>query len=234
MITLKNLQKSYGNKKILHGINLEVRAGEILGFIGSNGAGKTTTIKIIVGLLLSDEGNISINGFNIDKLKQYKNSFGYVADEPYLYENLTGEEYITFLAQLWGVEYPKDMVVNLLKQFQLEKAYHSRIKNYSFGMKKKLAIIGALVHKPKCLILDEPLNGLDPNSAFIAKEFFKTYVKEGNTVFFSTHTLDIAEKLCDRVAILKNGVIFDCDTVENLTKNKTQDLESYFMEVTQS
>ncbi|PCK72575.1 ABC transporter-like protein [Paenibacillus larvae subsp. larvae B-3650] len=160
--------------------------------------------------------------------------FGYVADNPFLYESLTGYEYITFLSQLWEVSYPEEIVSDLLERFQIKEVYDKRITDYSFGMKKKLAIIGALVHQPKCLILDEPLNGLDPTSAFTAKLFLKEYVNQGNTVFFSTHTLEIAQKLCHRVALLKDGCIYNCDTVENLTQNQSIDLESYYMDVTQS
>ncbi|MHC1685330.1 MAG: ABC transporter ATP-binding protein [Clostridiaceae bacterium] len=230
MICIKSLYKSYDVKSVLKGVDLKVNKGEILGFIGENGAGKTTTIKSLVGLLKPDSGEIEINGYNSGE-KEYRQSFGYVADEPFLYEALTGEEYLLFLSQLWDEPGYKDRTMELLDKFKLLDSYKVKIKGYSFGMKKKLAIAGALIHKPKCLILDEPLNGLDPTSAFIAKEFFKEYSKNGNTVFFSTHTLDVAERVCDRIAILKNGVIFDCDTTENLLKNDSKTLENYFMEV---
>lgn len=234
MIMIQDLHKRYGKKKVLNGVDLEVRTGEILGFIGPNGAGKTTTIKILVGLLQSDHGKTFINHYGIEDEKSYKKSFGYVADNPFLYESLTGLEYITFLSQLWEVSYSEQDIFNLLGRFQLKEVYDKRIAEYSFGMKKKLAIIGALVHQPKCLILDEPLNGLDPTSAFMAKHFLKEYIDQGNTVFLSTHTLEIAEKLCHRVALLKDGYIYNCDTVENLTQNQSIDLESYYMDVTQS
>lgn len=233
MLELSNVKKSYGDVEILKGINLKVESGDIVGFIGKNGAGKTTTIKIIVGLLKKDEGNIFINGMNPNN-ENYKKSFGYVPDEPFIYEGLTGEEYLMFLSELWDIPFSYEKVKPLIKKFQLEKAYKMFISKYSFGMKKKIAIIGALIHNPKVLILDEPLNGLDPESSYITKEILKVYASKGNSVFFSSHTLEVVEKLCTKIAILKDGIISDFKAIDDILSTNGKSLESYFYEVSNS
>lgn len=230
MLKISNIKKSYGDVEVLKGIDLEIEKNDIVGFIGKNGAGKTTTIKIIVGLLRNDDGNILINGMDSND-EGYKKSFGYVPDEPFIYEGLTGEEYLMFLSELWDITFPYEKVKFLIEKFQLEKAYKMYVSKYSFGMKKKIAIIGALIHDPKILILDEPLNGLDPESSYITKEILKDYAQKGNSVFFSSHTLEVVEKLCTKIAILKDGIISDFKSIDDILCIDGQSLESYFYEV---
>ncbi|HFK1465125.1 TPA: ABC transporter ATP-binding protein [Bacillus cereus] len=232
LLSIQDLSKTYEEKQVLKSINLEVNPGEIVGFIGANGAGKTTTIKCIVNLINYNDGSIVINGNDVNNNEaNYKSSFGFVADNPFLYEVLTGEEYIHFLAELWNVSVNDAEISRLLSKFQLTEAYSKKIAEYSYGMKKKIAIIGALVHQPKLLILDEPLNGLDPTSAYIAKEFLKEYAQRGNGVFFSSHTLEVVEKLCDKIAILKDGDIIACSSLDEIKQEANQSLEEFFMEV---
>lgn len=232
MLKIEKLVKAYGDKLVLHGIDLEIKPGEIYGFIGKNGAGKTTTIKCVMGLLDYDQGNIFINGMDTKKDPlACKQISAYIPDNPRLYEFLTGAEYINFVADIYGVseEDRMDRTLRLAKVFDLKEDLGSKISSYSHGMKQKLAIIAALVHDPKLLILDEPFVGLDPTATHFLKELFQEMVANGAAIFFSTHVLEVAQNLCHKIAIIKDGKIVK----EGATKDVIQDssLENIFLEL---
>ena len=232
MLKIEKLVKAYGDKLVLHGIDLEIKPGEIYGFIGKNGAGKTTTIKCVMGLLDYDQGNIFINGMDTKKGPlACKQISAYIPDNPRLYEFLTGAEYINFVADIYGVseEDRMDRTLRLAKVFDLTGDLGSKISSYSHGMKQKLAIIAALVHDPKLLILDEPFVGLDPTATHFLKELFQEMVANGAAIFFSTHVLEVAQNLCHKIAIIKDGKIVK----EGATKDVIQDssLENIFLEL---
>ena len=228
-LILENFSKRYTNKYAVKNANLEVNTFEIFGFLGPNGAGKSTIIKSIVGIQDFDEGNIFLLGNNI-KNDETKKLIGFVPDHYALYENLTGREYINYIADLYEVDTKirNERFNDLLKKLELENSIDSKIKTYSHGMKQKIAIISALIHNPKLWILDEPLTGLDPNSVYQVKELMKEHASKGNIVFFSSHIIDVVEKICDRIAIIKKGNILVSDTVSNIEKNKS--LESFYLE----
>lgn len=235
MIKISHLSKSYNKSSIkaLDDLSLELKAGEIFGFLGPNGAGKTTTIKLITGILSIDEGEVEICGYSLthDAILAKKN-IGFVSDNDVVYDKLTGKEYIDFLADIYGVDVNtrKERAEKMLKIFNLTDAFNSPIKTYSHGMKQKIKIIGALIHNPKIWILDEPMTGLDPQSAYELKELMKRHCSEGNTVFFSTHVLEVAEKLCDRVGIIVKGKLKLVGSVDEI-KQKASDesLEEIFL-----
>ena len=237
MLKISNLSKSYakGTKKAIDSLNLEIKNGEIFGFIGPNGAGKTTTIKMITGILIPDEGEIEINGHSLksDPIAA-KMSMGYVPDNHDIYEMLTGREYLSFMADMYDVPMLKrqERMEQFLKQFELDKAVDSQIKSYSHGMKQKLVITGALLHDPALWILDEPLVGLDPRSAMLLKEQMRAHCAAGNTVFFSTHVLEVAERLCDRIGIVDKGKLIAVGTLDELRSSSGETLESIFLERT--
>ena len=237
MLKISNLSKSYakGTKKAVDSLNLEIKNGEIFGFIGPNGAGKTTTIKMITGILIPDEGEIEINGHSLksDPIAA-KMSMGYVPDNHDIYEMLTGREYLCFMADMYDVPMLKrqERMEQFLKQFELDKAVDSQIKSYSHGMKQKLVITGALLHDPALWILDEPLVGLDPRSAMLLKEQMRAHCAAGNTVFFSTHVLEVAERLCDRIGIVDKGKLIAVGTLDELRSSSGETLESIFLERT--
>ncbi|QCX34167.1 ABC transporter ATP-binding protein [Caloramator sp. E03] len=237
MITIQNLSKSYGKNKVkaLDGINLEVKKGEIFGFLGPNGAGKTTTIKLITGILKMDEGNIFVNGMSIkDNPIEVKKQIGFVPDNPEIFNRLTGIEYLNFIADVYemGKEERKTNILKLAKEFEIEGVLEESIGSYSHGMKQKLVLIGALMHNPPLWILDEPMVGLDPKAAFTLKNMMREHADKGNTVFFSTHVLDVAEKICDRIGIIKGGKIIIVGTVEELKNKKHEEsLEKLFLEL---
>ncbi|MEZ0537916.1 ABC transporter ATP-binding protein [Caldicellulosiruptoraceae bacterium PP1] len=236
MIILKNLHKSYGNKVAVNNLNLTINDGEIFGFIGPNGAGKTTTIKMMVGILRQDKGEVLIN--NIDMLKnpiQAKKLIGYVPDTPDIYEKLTGIQYINFIADAYKTPHDvrKKNIERFAEIFELKDSLGDYISNYSHGMKQKVVLISTLVHEPKVWILDEPLVGLDPKAAFELKNMMREHANKGNIVFFSTHILDVAERLCDRVGIIKNGKVIACGTLDELRSGKDETLENIFMELTE-
>ena len=207
MLEIKNLNKTYpGGKKALTDVNISINDGEIFGFIGHNGAGKTTTIKSIVGILTYDSGTIEINGMNIkDKSMECKQITAYIPDNPDLYEMLTGMQYLNFISDVYKID--KKIRSELIKKysdmFELTNNLGDVISSYSHGMKQKLALISALIRNPKLLVLDEPFVGLDPKAAYLVKETMKELCKKGTSIFFSTHVLEVAEKLCDRIAIIK-------------------------------
>ncbi|MCI8673886.1 MAG: ABC transporter ATP-binding protein [Lachnospiraceae bacterium] len=234
MLTIQNLTKHYkGSSKGVTDISLHIRPGDIYGFIGHNGAGKTTTLKCIAGIQDFDSGQIRINGMDIrENPLGCKRSFAYIPDNPDLYEYLTGIQYLNFIADVFGVEAKvrEERIKQYGDEFEITTSLGDLISSYSHGMKQKLAIISALVHRPKLLLLDEPFVGLDPKASVILKEIMRNICDEGGAIFFSTHVLDVAEKLCDKVAIIKDGVLVASGDMEQIVK-PGQSLESIFMEV---
>ena len=210
MIQFENVTKTYagGKVKAVDGLDMKIEEGKVFGFIGPNGAGKTTTIKLLTGILSPDSGRVMLNGIDMarDPIAA-KRSFGYVPDSFDMYERLTGMDYLNFMADIYGVDAAsrKRHIEKYLSLFELEDAANQQIRGYSRGMKQKLAITGALIHEPSIWVLDEPMVGLDPQSVFMLKEEMRRHADSGRTVFFSTHVLDVAERLCDEIGIIKRG-----------------------------
>ncbi len=237
MLTLKNVSKSYSKGKIkaVDGITLEVKPGEIFGFLGPNGAGKTTTIKMITGILNIDEGSIMVNGFDIEKDPiKAKKSIGFVPDSQDVYDRLTGIEYLNFIADVYEVSSAerKQSIEKYLEMFDMTSAAGQPIRSYSHGMRQKIVLTGALLHNPPLWILDEPLTGLDPRAAHLLKEEMNKHCSRGNTVFFSTHVLEVAEKLCHRIGIINKGKIVAVGTIDQLRNSANESLENIFLELT--
>lgn len=238
MITISNLSKKYKNSEAfaVKNLSLTVNDGEVFGFIGANGAGKSTTIKCITGILPYAEGEITIAGFDLAKdAISAKKNIGYVSDNHSVYDKLTGRQYVNFLADVYGVS--KDLrdkrLESLATRFDLQDKLDNSIKSYSHGMKQKICVIGALIHEPKVWILDEPLTGLDPKSARELKQLMREHCDKGNVVFFSSHVLEVVEKLCDRIAIIKNGEIIASFTMNELEEKQAgKSLEDFFLEIT--
>ena len=237
MIKLQNISKSYkkGNK-VIDNICLEVKDGEIFGFIGQNGAGKTTTIKMMTGILEIDEGDIFIDGKSITKEPiEAKKNLGLVPDSPDIFLKFKGIEYLNFIADCYKVSKEERLkkIEELAKEFGIYDELENKIESYSHGMRQKIVIIGVLLHNPKNWILDEPITGLDPKSSFDLKTLMKDHAANGNTVFFSTHILEIAEKLCDRIAIINIGKIVFVGTLEELRKKYGEEnsLEEIFLKI---
>ena len=233
MIEIKNVSKSYDGKvKALNDISFKIDNGEIFAFIGHNGAGKTTMIKSLVGILDFDSGDILINGKSIKKEPiECKREMAYVPDNPDLYENMTGLDFINFICDIYDVSL-EDRKVNIekySKMFEMDGKLGSDISSFSHGMKQKVALIAALSHNPDVLIMDEPFVGLDPKAVFDMKEVMHKMAKEGKTIFFSTHILDVAEKLCDRVAIIKKGEIIKIGKMKDIKGDES--LEQVFLEL---
>ena len=236
MLKISNLTKIYkGGKKAASDVNIHVQAGDIYGFIGHNGAGKTTSIKCVVGIHDFDQGEIFVNEISVkDEPLKCKEIMAYIPDNPDLYEYLTGIQYLNFIADVYGVS-AKEREERIRKEsdaFEITSALGDLISSYSHGMKQKVAIIGALIHKPKLLILDEPFVGLDPKAALTLKNKMHELCEEGSAIFFSTHVLDVAEKLCNKVAIIRNGQIIASGNTEDVTAGSS--LEDVFMEVTEN
>ena len=232
MLKIENLTKKYGDKSAIDNLNLEVQDGEIFGFIGHNGAGKTTTIKCMVGILEFDNGNIYINGNSIkDEPLKCKKDIAYIPDNPDIYENLTGISYLKFVADLFEIDKKtrEERINKYAEAFEIKNELQDLISSYSHGMKQKLVIISALIHTPKLLILDEPFVGLDPKASFTLKEIMKEMTKEGAAIFFSSHVLEVVEKLCDKVGIIKEGKLITYGTVEEVKGNES--LEEVFLEL---
>ena len=232
MLEIKNYSKSYdGGKKAADNVTLTVESGDIYGFIGHNGAGKSTTIRAVVGVLDFDEGEILIDGHSVkDEPMECKKITAYIPDNPDLYENLTGIQYLNFVADAFDIS-AKDREEKIKKYadlFEITDALGDQIASYSHGMKQKVAIISALIHDPKLLVLDEPFVGLDPKATFTLKEIMHEMCDRGTAIFFSTHVLDVAEKLCNKVAIIKQGKIIAAGTMEKLTEGHS--LEEVFLE----
>lgn len=241
MISLTGVSKIYskGGTPAVDNIDLLVNDGEIFGFIGPNGAGKSTTIKMIVGILEPTEGSVVINGDDIVKDPvEAKTHIGYVPDNPDIYERLTGLEYINFIADLFDVpqDVRKERIKKYAETFEMADKLGNQMKTYSHGMRQKIVLISTLVHDPEVWVLDEPMVGLDPKAAHILKEEMRAHCNKGNTVFFSTHVLEVAEKLCDRVAIIDNGKIIATGTIDELRSKATGgdgSLESIFLNLTE-
>lgn len=238
MIKLENVFKSYPNKaNVVNNVTLDIKPGEIFGFIGPNGAGKTTTIKMLVGQLKADSGTISYDNTNIDDEPIFvKEKIAYVPDNLTVYEKLTGMQYLNFIGDIYKVEIEKrksriDYYLNL---FDLTDSVHDLISSYSKGMLQKLVISAALLSDPKYFILDEPLLGLDPKSSFNLKTEMKKMVQNNKVVFFSTHVLEVAENLCDTIAIINNGKIIYHGKMADLKANSSQSLENLFLELTEN
>lgn len=239
MISLKNISKTYGNsgKKAVDNLSLDVADGKITGFIGPNGAGKTTTLKMITGVLSPDEGSVTLNGIDMSTAPlEAKKQFGFVADSPDSFLRIKGIEYLNFMADIYGVpaDIRNNFIENVAKRFEMEDALGSRILSYSHGMRQKIMVMGALIHNPSVWILDEPLTGLDPRSAYELKEMMKEHAAAGNSVLFSTHVLEVAEKLCDQIAIINRGVLMYLGTLDDLrARYPEQSLEDIFLEITE-
>ena len=240
MIEIKNVSKSYvKNKKSVDDLNLEIKDGEIFGFLGPNGAGKTTTIKMITGILQIDEGDILIDGKSITKEPvEAKKLFGYVPDSPDMFLKLKGIEYLNFMADIYEVpnNIRKQRIEELTKKFEIYNDLNNEIESYSHGMRQKIVLCGAILNNPKNWILDEPMTGLDPQSSYDLKEMMRKHAKNNNCVFFSTHVLEVAERLCDRVGIINKGKLIFVGTLEEmrakLQENKS--LEELFLEITKN
>ena len=238
MIDLQQVTKAYAKnkQKAVDNLTLKVEGGELFGFIGPNGAGKTTTIKLMTGILTPDEGSITMAGhrMNDDRLGAQR-LIGYVPDGNELYDRLTGMEYLNFMADVYQVDSArrKAHIEKYLNIFELEGAINSQVRSYSKGMKQKLLVIGALIHNPPVWILDEPLGGLDPRAAHLLKEEMIRHCKEGNTVFFSTHVLEVAEKLCTRIGLIDNGSLRALGTLDELRSGEGgESLEDLFLKLT--
>ncbi len=232
MIEIKNVTKKYGSKVAVKDVSFDVEDGEIFAFIGHNGAGKTTLIKSIVGIHDFDEGDILINGKSIKEDPiACKKDMAYVPDNPELYENMKAIDFINFICDMYDVsiEERQKNISKYAKLFEIENNLNDTINSFSHGMKQKIAIISALAHDPKILIMDEPFVGLDPKAVYDIKEVMKEMIKEGKTIFFSTHILDVAEKLCSRVAIIKNGELIKVGSMKQIKGDKS--LEKVFLEL---
>lgn len=232
MLEVKNLVKRYGEKTAVNNISFKLEKGEIFGFIGHNGAGKTTTIKAICGIHDFDSGEIFIDGINLKKDPiSCKSVMAYLSDNPELYENMKAIDFINFVCDMYGTSQKirEKNIKKYAEMFEIENKLNDPINSYSHGMKQKLALISALAHEPKLLIMDEPFVGLDPKAVFDMKEIMKEMCKDGKTIMFSTHILDVAEKLCDRIAIIKNGELVACGKMNEVKGNKS--LESVFLEL---
>ena len=232
MIEIKNVTKKYGNKKAVDNVSFDVNDGDIFAFIGHNGAGKTTLIKAIVGVHDFDEGDIIIDGMSIkENPVECKKIMAYVPDNPETYEHMKAIDYVNFICDMYDVdtETRQTNIKKYAKMFEMENKLNDTIDSYSHGMKQKIVLISALAHDPKILIMDEPFVGLDPKAVFDIKEILNEMVKEGKIVFYSTHILDVAEKLCSRVAIIKNGKLVKSGSMKEIKGDKS--LEKVFMEL---
>lgn len=238
MIVCEGLTKTFGSLRAVDDLNLRVEAGELFGFLGPNGAGKTTSIKMMTGLLRPSAGTARIGGYDIQKEPlRAKSIFGYIPDNPFLYEKLTGREFLNFMADLYSVttENRPQRIDDLLRLFELEHKGNELIQGFSRGMRQKIALAGALIHQPKVIFLDEPTVGLDPQGARLMKEILRKLCDEGTTVFVSTHILEIAERMCDRFAIIKGGRIAATGTMRELRQqaaSETKSLEDIFLDLT--
>ncbi|ADZ19315.1 MULTISPECIES: ABC transporter ATP-binding protein [Clostridium] len=238
MIELLNVNKSYnGKNKAVDNLNFTINSGEIFGFLGPNGAGKSTTIKMITGIIKADSGEIKVDGLNIKENPiEAKRKIGYVPDSPDMFLRLKGIEYLNFMADIYDVTTSdrKERIESLSKYFDMESALDDKIQSYSHGMRQKIVVMGALIHDPDVWILDEPMTGLDPKASYNLKEMMRKHADSGKTVFFSTHVLEVAEKLCDRIGIVSKGKIVFCGTMNEM-KQKLQEegssLERMFLEL---
>ena len=238
MIELKNISKAYlKNKNIIENLNLTIKNGEIFGFLGPNGAGKTTTIKMITGIIKPSNGEVYIDGISIkEKPLEAKKNFSYVPDSPDMFLSLTGNEYLNFMADMYNIplKIRTERINNFAMQFEIIENLDQRILEYSHGMRQKIALIGALLNDSNNLILDEPMVGLDPKAAYVLKKIMREYANANKTVLFSTHVLEIAEKICDRVCIINKGEIITIGTIDEIKqKFNNGTLENIFLEITE-
>lgn len=232
MLKINNLTKKYGDKAAVDSLSLHIAPGEIYGFIGHNGAGKTTTLKAAVGILPFDEGEIFIDGISVkDEPLKSKKQLAYIPDNPDLYDYMTGIKYLNFIADIFGVSAAdrKRRIEDLSRRFELTKDLEQPIASYSHGMKQKLAIISAWLHEPRLIIMDEPFVGLDPKASHLLKGMMREVCNGGGAIFFSTHVLEVAEKLCDKVAIIKSGKLIRSGTMEEVKGDDS--LEDVFLEL---
>ncbi|NLZ68204.1 MAG: ABC transporter ATP-binding protein [Spirochaetales bacterium] len=235
MIEFKNLTKSY--KKDVYAVkdlSFVIPDGSVFGFLGPNGAGKSTTIKMLCTILNANSGSVLFNGQDINSnLMEYKSQIAYVPDEPTFYQKITGYKYLNFIADIFkvGSVERKERIEKYAKLFDLTNALNDQISSYSHGMGQKLSLIAALIHEPKLLILDEPMVGLDPKASRIVKDLMREEASKGNTVFFSTHVLEVAQSICDYVAIIDKGKLVRTDKTENLVKDES--LEDFFLSITE-
>lgn len=237
MIEIKHVTKTFGSKKAVDDLDLTISTGEIIGFIGPNGAGKTTTIKMMTGVLNPDEGDILINGKSIQKEPlEAKRQFGLVPDNPDMFLRLKGIEYLNFMGDIYDVDAQQrqQRIETMAEIFEIKDVLNDKILSYSHGMRQKIIIMGALINDPEVWILDEPMTGLDPQSSFHLKQMMREHANKGKTVFFSTHVLEVAEKLCDKIAIIAHGKMIYYGTLEELrAQHGEQSLEELFLEVTE-
>lgn len=234
MLVINHLTKSYGNVKAVDDLNLHIQAGEIYGFIGHNGAGKTTTLKSVVGILDFEEGEILVDGISVkENPLECKKNIAYIPDNPDLYDFMSGIQYLNFIADIFGVDSSvrQERIEKLAEVFEIKDNLAQPITSYSHGMKQKLAIISAWIHEPKLIIMDEPFVGLDPKASHTLKEMMREVCDKGGAIFFSTHVLEVAEKLCDKIAIIKNGVLIKSGTMEEVKGDDS--LEEVFLELEQ-
>lgn len=232
MLKIEHLTKSYGDKKAVDDLTLNIRPGEIYGFIGHNGAGKTTTLKSVVGILKFEEGKITINGISVkDNPLECKKKMAYIPDNPDMYDYMTGMKYLNFVADVFGIspEERKPKIEKYAAMFELTDDLSQSISSYSHGMKQKLAIISAWIHSPELILMDEPFVGLDPKASHILKQMMREHCDNGGAIFFSTHVLEVAEKLCDKVAIIKNGRLIKAGTMDEVKGDES--LEDVFLEL---
>ena len=232
MLEIKSLYKSYDSKEVLHGLDLEVKKGEIFGFIGPNGAGKSTTIKCITGISSFEKGEIKVNGYDVKKESlKAKRHIAYLPDNPDLYENLTGQQFLNFVADVFGMDTVTRAkeIESLAKEWEIYDVLGDSISSYSHGMKQKLALVSAFMHKPDLLVLDEPFVGLDPKASFILKEKMRNLCDNGSAVLFSSHVLEVVEKLCDKVAIIVDGNIQTMGNTADIIADSS--LEDIFLEL---
>jgi ABC-2 type transport system ATP-binding protein len=239
MIEIQNVSKTYNGKvRAVDGLTLTVPDGEIVGFLGPNGAGKTTTLKMVTGVLKPDTGSVRINGIEIGRSPlPAKRLIGYVPDNPDTFLRLRGSEYLNFMADMYGVSTAdrKQRIASLSQTLEMSGSLSDTLQDYSHGMRQKLVLIGVLLHEPEVFILDEPMTGLDPKSSFTLKEILREYARKKRTVFFSTHILDVAERLCDRVAVIHRGRLLFFGSLGEMKTHfgKGESLESMFLEMTE-
>lgn len=232
MLKIENLTKKYGDKVAVNNLSLEINKGEIYGFIGHNGAGKTTTLKCVVGISGFDAGKITLNGVSVKESPvEYKKKIAYIPDNPDLYEYMTGIKFLNFISDIFGIDTNtrKEKIDKLSEQFEIKNDLGKPISTYSHGMKQKLAIIAAWIHSPEFIIMDEPFVGLDPKAAYILKGMMREACDNGCAIFFSTHVLEVAEKLCDKIAIIKKGDLIKSGTMEEVKGDDS--LEDVFLEM---
>ena len=233
MLKITNMSKTYNNKiKACNNISLDIEVGDIYGFIGHNGAGKTTLLKSIAGIINYDEGEITVFGNNVkENSLEAKKLISYIPDNPDIYDALTGIQYLDFIADVFDVDLAKRKVLidKYAEMFEINEVLNNPISSYSHGMKQKIVIMSALIHEPKVMLLDEPFVGLDPKASYLLKEVFRDLCSKGSLIFFSTHVLDVAEKLCNKVAIIKQGKIVANGSTESVIKDNS--LEEIFLEL---